>query len=180
MKNLNALLFTLGFFIISCSNSTDPDYNQFYDSLTGIDAKAAIVLGNDWKDLAPKIKTHVTSTEVIFEFPDGRTVKKNLPTDSFYVAIAPYINNTHECSQHYPSSCTGELFEKIIKIKAEDENGIIFYDSNIPTLKNGFFEIWLPRNKNVKLQIEYNSMKGEETIPTKSDSRTCITTIKLK
>lgn len=89
MKNVNALLFLLGFFIISCSNSTDPDYKQYYDSLTGIDAKAAIALGNEWKELAPKIKTHVTPTEVIFEFPDGRTVKKNLPTDSFYVAIAP-------------------------------------------------------------------------------------------
>lgn len=180
MKNLNALLFTLGFFIISCSNSTDPDYNQFYDSLTGIDAKAAIVLGNDWKDLAPKIKTHVTSTEVIFEFPDGRTVKKNLPTDSFYVAIAPYINNTHECSQHYPSSCDGEIKEQPVKVIASDESGNVLINNSINTMKNGFFELWLPRNKNVKIQIEYNSMKGEETIPTNNDSRTCITTIKLK
>ena len=65
--------------IISCNNSTDPDYNKNYESLANLDAKQAIALGNEWRDSAPQIKTHITPTEVIIEFPDGRVVKKNFP-----------------------------------------------------------------------------------------------------
>ena len=89
MKNLNALLFTLGFFIISCSNSTAPDYNQYYDSLTNLSVKESIAKGNEWKFSAPKIKTYVSTSEAVFEFPDGRVVKKTLPSDSFYVERPP-------------------------------------------------------------------------------------------
>ncbi len=180
MKNLNALLFLLGFLIVSCSNSTDPDYNQYYDSLTGLDAKAAISLANDWHYSAPKIKTHITTQEAVFEFPDGSVVKKALPTDSFYVAIAPYINGTHTCETHYPSSCDGEIKERTLNVNATDENGYVTFNGSINSLKNGFFELWLPRNKNIKISISYNNMIGTETISTKDDSRTCITTIKLK
>jgi hypothetical protein len=174
------ILTLLSIVIISCNNSTDTDYNKNYESLTNLDAKQVIALGNEWRDSAPQIKTHITSTEVIMEFPDGRVVKKTLPESLMYIAVAPYINTTHECTTHYPSSCEGELFEKSVKLTAKDENGNIYCDGNITTLKHGFFEIWLPRDKNIKLSISYNSLSSEETIPTKSDSRTCITTIKLK
>ena len=85
-----------------------------------------------------------------------------------YIAVAPYINTTHECSNHYPSSCEGELTQKSVKLTAKDDIGNIYFDGNIATLKHGFFEIWLPRNKNIKLTISYNSLNGEETIPTQS------------
>ncbi|MBS4013344.1 MAG: CueP family metal-binding protein [Bacteroidetes bacterium] len=166
--------------IIGCSNSSDPDYNSYYDSLTNLSAKESIAKGNDWKFSAPKIKTHVTSSEAIFEFPDGRVVKKTLPTDSFYVAIAPFINGTHTCETHYPSSCDGEMKEQTVKVIVTDESTNILFNGNINTLKNGFFELWLPRNKNIKIDIQYNSSIGTEIIPTKDDSRTCITTIKLE
>lgn len=174
------VIFVISIIAISCSNSTGPDYNLYYDSLTNLSAKESIAKGNDWKFSAPKIKTHVTTSEAIFEFPDGRTIKKTLPDNLMYLGIAPYINTTHSCETHYPSSCDGEIKEQTIKVLATDENGNVLFNNNIVTMKNGFFELWLPRNKNVKLQIEYNSLKGEETIQTNSDSRTCITTIKLK
>ena len=180
MKNLLIILSTISIILFGCSNSTDPDYNQYYDSLTGLDAKDAISLANDWHYSAPKIKTHVTTKEAIFEFPDGRVITKPLPNDSFYVAIAPYVNGTHACETHYPSSCDGEIKEKSVMVSATDENGNIVFNGSINTLKNGFFELWVPRNKNIKISISYNNMTGTETISTKDDSRTCITTIKLK
>jgi hypothetical protein len=180
MKKIQIILLVISLVIISCNSSTDPDYNKNYESLANLDAKQAIALGNEWRDSAPQIKTHITSTEVIMEFPDGRVVKKTLPDSLMYIAVAPYINTTHECATHYPSSCEGELIEKQVKLIAKEDNGNNYFDGNITTLKHGFFEIWLPRNKNIKLTISYNSLTGEETIPTKSDSRTCITTIKLK
>jgi len=180
MFKLNILTIFLVSLLIGCSNSTDPDYNQYYDSLAGLDVKQSIALGNEWKFTAPKIKTHVTSQEAIFEFPSGRVIKKTIPIDSFYVAIAPYINTTHTCETHYPSSCDGEIKEKTLKVIVTDESTNILFNGNIKTLKNGFFELWLPRNKNIKIDIQYNSSIGTEIIPTKDDSRTCITTIKLE
>ena len=68
-----------------------------------------------------------------------------------------------------------------MNITAKDnENGSIYFDGNITTLKHGFFEIWVPRNRNLTLTIKYNDLTGEEILSTNSDSRTCITTIKLK
>ncbi len=180
MKSSFLLLLVLGSLVISCSNSTDPAYDKNYESLSNADAKQAIALGNEWRDSSPKITTHITPQEVIIDFPDGRIVKKALPDSAMYIAVAPYVTTTHQCQLHYPSSCSGELAEKTIRLTAKDETGSIYFDGNITTLKHGFFEIWLPRNKNIKLQMSYNSLSGEEIIATRNDSRTCITTIKLK
>jgi hypothetical protein len=107
-------------------------------------------------------------------------VKKSIPDNLMYIGVAPYIKTTHGCSTHYPSSCSGELTEKTVKLTAKGDDGTIYIDGDVTTLKHGFFELWLPRNRNIKLIITYNSMEGEEIITTKSDSRTCITTIELK
>lgn len=175
-----SLLLLLIAIVSGCSNSTEPDYNKNFDSLTNLNAKQVIALGNEWRDSAPKIKTYITTSEVIMEFPDERVMKKSLPDSLMYLAVAPYFNTTHECEIHYPSSCSGELIEKSVKLTAKDANGTIYFDGNITTLKHGFFEIWLPRNKNIKLVITYDSKVGEESLSTNSDSRTCITTIKLQ
>lgn len=177
---MRTLLLFSGLFYFGCSNSTDPNYNKYYDRLTNADAKTAIALGNEWKYSASKIKTHVTPQEVVIEFPDSRTVKKSLPADQMYIAVAPYINGTHACETHYPSSCEGEMKELTVSLIAKDGSGNFLYNGNIETMKNGFFELWLPRNQNITLQISYNSLSGSETIQTNSNSRTCITTIKLK
>lgn len=180
MQTSLLILIVLYSILLGCSNSIDPNYNSKIDTLTNLDAKQAIALGNEWRDSSPQIKTFITSKEVIIEFPDGREVKKTLPDSLMYIGIAPFINNTHVCSTHYPSSCSGELAEKNLNLIAKDDNGTIYIDGNITTLKHGFFELWLPRNRTIKLFITYNSMTGEETISTNSSSRTCITTIKLK
>lgn len=178
-KNILKILLSV-IFLVSCSNSTDPDYNQYYDSLSNLDYKAAIAKGNEWHYSVPKIKTYVTTKEAVFEFPDGRVVKKSLPNDLFYMAVAPFVNGTHTCETHYPSSCDGEMKEKQFTVSAVDENENSVFNGNITSLKNGFIELWLPRNKNIKLSISYSGLNGTETLPTKDDSRTCITTIRLK
>ncbi|MCW5920516.1 MAG: CueP family metal-binding protein, partial [Bacteroidetes bacterium] len=164
MKTLIIIMFVLSLFTAGCSNTTEPDYNNLSSDLVNLDAKQSIAKANEWRDSAPKITSHITQTEVIFDFPDGSVVKKALPDSLFYIAVAPYINTTHECTLHYPSSCTGELFEKNVKVKAEDENGSIYFDGNIATLKHGFFEIWLPRNRNITFTIKYNNLVGEEIV----------------
>ncbi len=77
------------------------------------------------------------------------------------------------------SSCQRELPEKEFYVKATDQNGNILVDGNIVTLRNGFFELWLPRNLRIELNIMGLNRKVKGTIETFDYSKTCITTFRL-
>jgi hypothetical protein len=180
MKNIIVLFLFIVPIVFGCTNSNDIDYDKYFDSLADLDAKSAIALANEWRFSAPKITSFVTTKEVVFEFPNGKKVIKTLPDSLVYIAIAPYINTTHTCETHYPSSCQGELTEMTFFLTTKDKGGNLLYEGEITTLKNGFFELWLPRGTDVQLSIKYGKLLGSETIPTFDGSRTCITTIKLE
>ena len=179
MKNI-LFLMLITFNLVSCSNSIDPNYNNDFEMLEKLDTKNAITFANEWHFNASKIITYVNTQQVVFEFPDGRIIKKDLPKDSMYIAIAPYINSTHTCSTHYISSCDGEMKNEFVKVIIKENNNNIIFNSLVKTMKNGFFELWLPRNNDFSLHIDYNSMVGEETLLTNENSKTCVTTIQLK
>jgi len=63
--------------------------------LKNIDALRAVEFANEWKWSKKDVKTSIDSREVIFEFPDGKVKRIALPKDNMYVAVAPYIKNTH-------------------------------------------------------------------------------------
>jgi cytolysin (calcineurin-like family phosphatase) len=63
--------------------------------LKNIDALRAVEFANEWKWSKKDVKTSIDSREVIFEFPDGKVKRIALPKDKMYVAVAPYIKNTH-------------------------------------------------------------------------------------
>ena len=174
------LFFALLFALWACSESTDPNYDNDIAKIDSLDVKSAIGLANEWKFTNSKISSHVTTEELIIEFPDGRKVKKTLPPNERYIAVAPYIISTHDCSTHYPSSCDAELKEKTFKLTAKDTHGNTLFDGNITSMKNGFFELWLPRDLTITLHVEYNSLFADEIIGTFATNKTCITTVKLK
>jgi len=178
MKYLVLILLAI-FIFLGCSESTDPNYDNDFATIDSLEVKSAIGLANDWKFTKSKITSHITPDELI-EFPDGRKVKKTLPPNEMYIAVAPYVNTTHDCSIHYPSSCDGELKEQTFLITAKDTQGNTLFDGNIISMKNGFFELWLPRDLTVTLHIEYNSLSADEVIGTFAVNKTCITTLKLK
>lgn len=179
MKYLVLILLAI-FIFFGCSESTDPNYDNDFATIDSLDLKSAIGLANEWKFTNSKISSHVTTEELIIEFPDGRKVKKALPPNVRYIAIAPYITETHDCSTHYPSSCDGELKEKTFKLTVKDLQGNTLLDENITSMKNGFFELWLPRDLTITLHLEYNSFTADEVIGTFAVNKTCITTVKLK
>jgi hypothetical protein len=47
------------------------------------------------------------------------------------------------------------------------------------TLRNGFIDLWLPRNRKIELTIEGLNRKAQGTIETFDDSKTCVTTFQL-
>ncbi len=72
------------------------------------------------------------------------------------------------------------MVQKEFDVKAVDQEGNVLVDKTIATLRNGFFELWLPRNRRIKLQIKGLNRKAQGTIETFDDSKTCITTFQLR
>ncbi len=181
MKTVLVILIGFVFFLSGCGVN-EPD------SAAGLDMKPfdsktikeAVADANKWRKSNPKVTSFINQRELVITLSDNTEYRKKLDDDETFAAIAPYINSTHDCATHYFSSCDAELKEETFYLKATDEENIILYDGNITSLNNGFFELWLPRNRTITLHIEYEGRKVDEMITTFSESNTCITTAKLE
>jgi hypothetical protein len=78
------------------------------------------------------------------------------------------------------SSCQGELPEKEFYVKAVDQDGNVLVDETIVTLRNGFFELWLPRNRKIGLRVQELNRTAKGIIKTFDNNKTCITTFRLR
>ncbi len=157
----------------SGSNGVSPQ------ALDGLDARAAMAMANRWGPSTKGVKSFVDTLQVSFAFDNGRKVSIPLPKDQMVVAIAPYLTRTHPCEVHYMSGCQGELADVPVKVKATAGDGTVLVDRTVTTMANGFFELWLPRNQEVRLSVEALGKSAEGTITTYPSSNTCITTLQL-
>ena len=78
------------------------------------------------------------------------------------------------------SSCQGELANRKFDVRAVDQDGKVLFDGSIDTLRNGFFELWLPRDRWIELSIKGFNRKVKGVIETFDDSKTCVTTFRLR
>jgi hypothetical protein len=78
------------------------------------------------------------------------------------------------------SSCQGELVEKEFDVRAVDQDGKVLFDETIATLRNGLFELWLPRGRRIELSIQGLNRKARGRIETFDYSKTCVTTFRLR
>lgn len=72
------------------------------------------------------------------------------------------------------------MTEKEFNVRAIDQDGNVLVDETIATLRNGFFELWLPRNRTIELRIQRLNRQAIGTIDTFNDSKTCVTTFRLR
>ena len=78
------------------------------------------------------------------------------------------------------SSCQGELTQTKFNVKAVDQSGTTIMDKPVSTLKSGFMELWLPRNRTINLTISGQNRSATDVITTSDGSDTCITTMQLQ
>lgn len=188
MKKLTVISFVLVILLTltACSAKSNAAINNTIKHpsvspilLTGLDAKEALALANEWKISNSEVTSFITPDKLHFEFPDNNNVEISLPKDKMMIAIAPYITKTHRCSTHYVSGCQGELADIPVRVLAVQKNGTVLVDSTMKTMSNGFIELWLPRDLNITLTMESMNKKVEGLLTTYSDSNTCITTMQL-
>lgn len=124
------------------------------------------------------VSASITSEELIVT-DQGKKTSFELPEDEFFVSIAPFIENTHECAIHSLTGCQGELTDKTFDVLIRDEEGSVVMDETITSLDNGFIDLWLPRDQTYQVKIEYDGKTAESEIGTFKDNNTCITTMQL-
>lgn len=146
-------------------------------ALEGLDARAAVELANTWKGNG--VTTFATPEAVHFAFPDGAEVVVPMPNDVMLVSVAPYVTHTHPCATHYMSGCQGELVGAPVHVQALATDGTLVIDEVMPTMANGFIDLWLPRGQAFDVRMTLNGATAMGLITTHADSYTCITTLQL-
>lgn len=146
--------------------------------------------GTDTEDIKEKVHAYsvgefenttasITSHELIVTEEGKKPVSYDLPTDDFFVSIAPFETFTHECAVHSLTGCQGELVEKDFDVYIVDANGKVVVDETIASFENGFIDLWLPRDQNFDVKISYDGKTVESTLSTFEGDNTCITTMQL-
>lgn len=150
--------------------------------LDGLDAREVIerldttALAERPTDLMASIRPN----EIILASAEGE-VALPMPTDEFYLSIAPYVSQTHECYFHSLTTCVGELQNADLQVTVTDDaTGEDIVDTSLTTFDNGFAGVWLPRGIDATLTVEYDGKTATSPVTTKGDdSATCVTTLEL-
>ncbi|KUP04450.1 hypothetical protein Q73_15535 [Bacillus coahuilensis m2-6] len=121
----------------------------------------------------------ITSEYLMVTEEDGSDKTYLLPEDEFFVSIAPFENNTHPCTNHNLTSCQGELVNEEFEVSITDSTGETIINETMTTPKNGFIDLWLPRNGDYTVVIKKDGKVAESKLSTYKEDGTCVTTMQL-
>ena len=153
-----------------------------YD-LAGLDGRA-IVDRLDRVPVASRPATLRASVRpgqlLLSEVGSDQPTAVDLPDDLFYLSIAPYIEQTHDCYFHSLTTCQGELAGKDLHVTiTERATGNVLVDGVTTTFDNGFVGFWLPSGIDATINVTYEGYAASAEISTGPDAPTCLTTVKL-
>jgi len=115
---------------------------------------------------------------VVFTTNDGET-EIALPDDVFYLALAPYVDQTHDCYYHNLASCQGELVGEDIDVTITSSDGEVLVDETVTTYDNGFVGFSLPRDIEGTIEVAFDGRSVTAPIATGPEDPTCVTTLQL-
>lgn len=171
--NYKAILFALFSILIlgACSSSSN--------SIENTDDVRALVDEYSAGNFTDDHTASISSTELIITNNDESQEVYDLPEDEFFVSIAPFETETHECDIHSLTGCQGELNDVDFDVFIENEDGEVIVDETMNAGKNGFVDVWLPRDHTYDVKIEHDGKTVESELSTFADDGTCITTMQL-
>ena len=103
-----------------------------------------------------------------------------LPEDRFYLSIAPYSKQTHDCFFHSLTTCQGELAREDVHVKIVDKGtGDVLVDEETVTNPNGFVGFWLPKDVDATVEVAHAGQTGQQHFSTREGDATCMTTLQL-
>jgi len=97
MKKLSiSLSLILGLSLLVAPSGCQPDKDSPEAILKNADAYQAMALADEWNWSKKDITSYVNAREIVFELSKSKVIKIPLPEDKMMVAVAPYINQTHQ------------------------------------------------------------------------------------
>jgi hypothetical protein len=165
-----AITFTLS----ACSSNNDLasiglDGMNGKDILTGLADGTVVVDG---------YAISVYDDELVVILEDSR-VSVDMPKDEFYLSVAPFINNTHECLYHSATGCRAELKQEEFFVEFIDLDGNTIVSESMMSMSNGFIDLWLPRDIEGTLTISQGELTTSKLVSTEAGEPTCETTMQL-
>jgi hypothetical protein len=104
-----------------------------------------------------------------------------LPDDEYYVSVAPFVDQTHECFYHSLATCRGELAEQEVSVRITGDDGEVLVEETVTTGTNGFTGFWLPRGiEEGSIEVTHDGHEGSVPLSTTPGSPTCVTTLQLE
>lgn len=110
---------------------------------------------------------------------EEQEVTLDLPEDQYYLSIAPYVDQTHECYYHSLTTCLGELGDEGVGVRITDDAGEVIVDEQTTTFDNGFVGFWVPQGVEGTVEVTYGSLTGQTDFSATEESATCLTTLRL-
>lgn len=177
MKKIVIIIVILVGTLILSSCTTVNDLESV--GLAGLTGKEILTKVADGSIKADGYGLSVHEDELLILFENNQ-VSLPMPKDEFYLSVAPYIDQTHDCYYHSATGCRGELKEQEFFVEFKDIEGNVILSENMTSLSNGFIDLWLPRNIEGTLTITFNNLESSKIISTVDNAPTCETTMKLK
>lgn len=151
--------------------------------LDGLDAREVI----DSLDALPvaqrptTLMASIRPNELLLSDDQEREAALAMPADEFYVSLAPYIDQTHDCYFHSLTTCKGEMQNTDVQVLVTDKaTGEVLIDETRTTFDNGFMGLWLPRDIDATITIKYDGKSATSDLSTSNDDdATCVTTMQL-
>lgn len=169
-----------GFSDHSTTNSSETILEQY--GLAGLDARQ-IINSLDTVVTEQRPDTLLASVQpnelIISHFGGQSSTTLPMPEDEFYLSVAPYESQTHDCFFHSLTSCLGELRNQNVYVTVTDTAGRTILDEARTTYDNGFTGLWLPRDITGTLTLTRADKTATIPISTTSDDPTCLTTLHL-
>lgn len=169
MKRLLVPLLVLMMILAGCAEDSSAENNA-----EDVKAYVAELSGSN------EVEAASIDHEKLYVEDAGVETVHELPEDEFFVSFAPYLTTTHPCAVHSLSGCQGEMADEDIDVKIYDEDGEVHVDEAMTTMENGFVDLWLPRDKEYTLTIEYEGKSIESEFSTFEGDNTCLTELPLK
>lgn len=153
-------------------------------NLAGKDAKTIITELDTMAvaDRPTNLMASIRPTELVVANDLGDQISVPLPANEFYLSIAPYVNQTHECHFHSLTTCRGEMANAQIHLTIVDKGtGEAIVDEDTTTFDNGFIGVWIPKGIDATVTITADGKTATTDISTLAeDDATCLTTMQLR
>ena len=86
----------IGLILMFSTQAIAYDEGLLRQRLKNVSAMEAVAIANELKWESTDVKSYVTLHELVFKFSNGQLTKIRLSKDRMLVAVAPYMNQTHQ------------------------------------------------------------------------------------